>query len=91
MGLQWLRPRSSLYISAQLVGQFPKMIRWEEIDHVSYTRRRDGTVSGLQIDAGTRRIEIGSLGVRDLGTALSVILSHAPKGIARFPQISDEE
>jgi hypothetical protein len=62
-------------------GSTQNMIRWEEITRVSCVSR-DGTVSWLQISAGTRRVEIGNLAVHDLGEVRAIILARAPKGTA---------
>jgi hypothetical protein len=59
------------------------MIRWEDIGRVGCLSRHDGTIRELQIDAGARRIEVGSLGVCDLSAAYAVILAHSPRGTAQ--------
>jgi hypothetical protein len=60
-----------------------KMIRWDEIERVDCISRRNGTIRELIIDAGARRIEIGSLAVYDLSGAHQFILAHAPKDAAQ--------
>lgn len=68
-------------------GHSEELLQWEQIEKVDCISRSDGTIRELYINAGTRRIEIGSLAVYDLTAAHQFILEHAPNAAVRACQV----